>query len=245
MKQNPLIIKPFGEEAVLIEWPTEVSEEILYDILAFMENFKTSFPNASQWELIPAYNSLTIINSLEKFNFKKVKAEIEVCYHNRNLSINKSRYLWKLPVCYDLDFGIDLNETAQILKLEISELIEKHTHQPYTVYGIGFLPGFMYLGGLPKDLEIKRRKKPRAKVVKGSVGLAGVQTGIYPQDSPGGWNIIGNCPVTIFNPEEEDPCFVRVGDKVSFYSISRAEYNLHKIEAEVGIFKPDKIELNG
>jgi allophanate hydrolase subunit 1 len=81
-------------------------------------------------------------------------------------------------------------------------------------------------------------------VAKGSVGLAGKQTGIYPQDSPGGWNIIGNCPVNLFNPKLKEPCFIKVGDKIQFQQISKAEYDLHKIEGEVGIYKPEKTELN-
>jgi allophanate hydrolase subunit 1 len=85
---------------------------------------------------------------------------------------------------------------------------------------------------------------PRLQVFKGSVGLAGKQTGIYPQDSPGGWNIIGNCPISLFNVNLENPCFVSVGDQIQFYAISRAEYDLHKIETEVGIYNLDKIKID-
>lgn len=244
MKQNSLIIKPFGKNAILIQWPLKVSEEILYDILAFIESFKSTFPEADKWELIPAYNSLTLVTLSKSINFISAKADIEKVYTSRNKGIKIKRYLWKLPVCYDLEFGIDLEESAGALGLDIKDLVAKHTNRPYTVYGIGFLPGFMYLGGLPKELEINRRSSPRAKVLKGSVGLAAQQTGVYPQDSPGGWNIIGNCPIPIFNPNKEEPCFVSVGDKIEFYSISRAAYDLHKIEAEVGIFKPEKVALN-
>ena len=102
----------------------------------------------------------------------------------------------------------------------------------------------MYLGGLPASLEIPRRAEPRLKVPKGSVGLASKQTGIYPQESPGGWNIIGNCPVDLFDPKKDDPCFVKVGDKIQFERISKAEYKLHKIEGEVGIYEPEKVVLN-
>ena len=154
------------------------------------------------------------------------------------------RYLWRLPVSYDLDFALDLDEVAKKLKKTIPEIIAMHTGTTYTVYGIGFLPGFMYLGGLLKDLEVPRKATPRSKVVKGAVGIAGKQAGIYPQESPGGWNIIGNCSVPIFDATKENPCFVNVGDKIEFYQISRAEYDLHKIEAEVGIYKPEKIKWN-
>ena len=149
-----------------------------------------------------------------------------------------------MPVCYDTDFGIDIEEVAINLKTSVSEVIKRHTSNEYTVYGIGFLPGFMYLGGLPENMESKRRAIPRLKVRKGAVGLAGKQTGIYPQESPGGWNIIGNCPIPIFNIKSEEPCFVQVGDKIKFTPISRAAYELHKIESEIGIYKPIKIVLN-
>ncbi len=244
MKHYSLNIKPFGKNAILLEWPQIVSEDILDDILAFKEAFKNNVPTADNWELVPAYSSLTLISVSEELNFKSVRSVIEETYLKRELGVKPKRFLWKLPVCYDLEFGIDLEEVSEILNLDRISLIQEHTSRPYTVFGIGFLPGFMYLGGLPEKLEVRRRLSPRAKVLKGSVGLAGKQTGIYPQDSPGGWNIIGNCPISIFNAEREEPCFVNVGDKIEFYSISKAEYDLHKIEAEVGIFKPNKVVLN-
>ena len=166
-------------------------------------------------------------------------------WHSEMVRSKKTeRFLWTLPICYDPEFGFDLHEVSKNLGFTIDELIEKHTTNTYTVYGIGFLPGFMYLGGLPPELIIERKKEPRIKVPKGSVGLAGRQTGIYPQDSPGGWNIIGNCPIPIFDVDKEEPCFVKVGDKIRFESITKAEYGLHKIEGEVGIFNFEKIEWN-
>ncbi len=120
------------------------------------------------------------------------------------------------------------------------EVIRLHTGHTYVVYGIGFLPGFMYLGGLPETLEVPRKSAPRLEVRKGSVGLAGKQTGIYPQQSPGGWNIIGNCPIPLFNVEKEQPCFVNVGDRIQFYAINKGEYDLHQLQAEVGIYNVEK-----
>jgi len=240
----PISIRPFGEHAILMEWPNEVSEAILYDILDFVESFKLTFKETKNWELVPAYNSLTLVNRGQSINFSKIKFQLQECYKNRKTSGTPQRYLWKLPVCYDLEFGIDLEEVSATLGKSISDTIETHTRHVYTVYGIGFLPGFMYLGGLPKELETSRKSVPRLSVNKGSVGLAGKQTGIYPQDSPGGWNIIGNCPISLFNVNLENPCFVSVGDQIQFYAITRAEFDLHRIEAEVGIYKLDKIKIN-
>ncbi|WP_136465706.1 5-oxoprolinase subunit PxpB [Flagellimonas onchidii] len=243
MKDYSISIQPFGERAILIEWPKEVSESILRDILTFRDSFnKLRQPG---WEMSIAYNSITLVNNQEDVDFEEVEKQILDCYVSKNAGqLKEQRFLWHIPVCYEAEFGIDLKDVAKELKLSPEELIGLHTSHEYLVYGIGFLPGFMYLGGLPKTLEIPRRKEPRLAVAKGAVGLAGKQTGIYPQDSPGGWNIIGNCPIPIFDSSKEKPCFVNVGDKIQFYQISKAAYDLHKIEAEVGIFKLEKTPLD-
>ena len=243
MKSYPINIKSFGECAVLVEWPPKVDESILMDILDFVDSFKAlKIPG---WEMVIAYNSVTMVNNEDPVDFKKIESLITDCYSGRHGSkITRQHNLWNIPVCYDLEFGTDLQEVSKTLDLSIEELIAQHTSHQYIVYGIGFLPGFMYLGGLPKSLEVPRRSEPRLAVAKGSVGLAGKQTGVYPQDSPGGWNIIGNCPIPLFNPKLQEPCFVKVGDKVQFHAISKAEYDLHKIEGEVGIYKPEKVVLN-
>ena len=244
MNSPAITIKPFGVHSVLIEWPIEVSEHILEIILRFQSYLRLNMLTDKDWEMVPSYNSLLLINRKKTIDFDKISKEINVGYSQLKESEKPDRYLWRLPVSYDLDFALDLDEVAKKLNKTIPEIIAMHTGTTYTVYGIGFLPGFMYLGGLLKDLEVPRKATPRSKVVKGAVGIAGKQAGIYPQESPGGWNIIGNCSVPIFDATKENPCFVNVGDKIEFYQISRAEYDLHKIEAEVGIYKPEKIKWN-
>ncbi|MCX2719709.1 5-oxoprolinase subunit PxpB [Lentiprolixibacter aurantiacus] len=235
-------IKPFGERAIIITWPDRVEEAILEDIIDFKEHLiNTAFPKG-EWELVAAYNSLTVINNLNNVELDKYEDLLIGAYQSKKGSQPATRWLWKLPVCYDLSFGIDLEEVAGRLQMSVKEVVHMHTRQPYLVYGIGFLPGFMYLGGLPKSLEVPRKPTPRLDVQKGSVGLAAKQTGIYPQESPGGWNIIGNCPVPVFNVSKDPPCFISVGDRVQFYEISKAEYDLHQIEAEVGIYRIEKKE---
>ncbi|WP_350285668.1 5-oxoprolinase subunit PxpB [uncultured Croceitalea sp.] len=241
MKRFPINIKPFGEQAILIEWPNIVSEAVLSDILSFKNQLKEHLSQG--FELIPAYNSLTLISN-RQVDFEVLHGQLKSWYEISDGIQPAENFLWKLPVCYDLEFGIDLEEVSSQLQMTVAELIEQHTAHEYTVFGIGFLPGFMYLGGLPDTLETRRKAEPRLHVDKGSVGLAGKQTGIYPQDSPGGWNIIGNCPIPIFNVEAKTPCFVSVGDKIRFQAISKAKYDLHKIEGEVGIYQPEKIVLD-
>ncbi|PIF01402.1 MAG: allophanate hydrolase [Maribacter sp.] len=244
MTEYQISIRSFGEHAVLIEWPNEVDEAILEDIIQFKSFLGQNCLNPGEWEMVAAYSSITLINRENTIDHRSFKAQLRIWYRNRVGVKDRERFLWKLPVCYDSDFAIDLGEVAEKLGKTATEIIALHTSNIFTVYGIGFLPGFMYLGGLPKELEVPRRSEPRQKVEKGAVGLAGKQTGIYPQESPGGWNIIGNCSVSIFDAEREEPCFVDVGDKIQFHAISRAEYNLHKIQGEVGIYQFEKIRLD-
>ena len=237
-------IKHFGIHSVLIEWPNEVSEHILDSILRFESFLSKNALVDKEWEMVPAYNSLLLINRKKIIDFEKISQDIKSWYSQSVEYTQPDRYLWRLPVSYDLEFGLDLKEVGQKLNKTIDEVISLHSGAIYTVYGIGFLPGFMYLGGVDKRLKVPRKENPRPKVMKGAVGIAGKQAGIYPQESPGGWNIIGNCSVPIFDVTKENPCLVNVGDKIEFYPISRAEYDLHKIEAEVGIYKPEKIKIN-
>ncbi|WP_405382008.1 5-oxoprolinase subunit PxpB [Maribacter sp. LLG6340-A2] len=244
MNSPKIKIKPFGVHAILIEWPHEVSEKILEIILQYQTLLQSNGFSSPQWEMVPSYNSLLLVDRQNEIDHNRLVLELDTLYGGLSQAGPSKKVLWRLPVCYDLEFGLDLDEVAEKLNKSISEIIALHTGAQYTVYGIGFLPGFMYLGGLDENLEINRKASPRPKVLKGAVGIAGKQAGIYPQESPGGWNIIGNCPVPIFNASKDNPCFVNVGDKIEFFEISRAAYKLHKIEAEVGIYQPEKIVLN-
>jgi len=237
-------VRQFGVHAILVEWPNKVEESILNEILQFIEYLKKNHLNEKEWEFVPAYNSLTLICKDTVLDFDYLKPKLKEWYGIKGEVAPATRFQWRLPVFYDLEFGLDLEEISGQLGLSVERIVELHSHSIYTVYGIGFLPGFMYLGGVPKALEVPRKSAPRPKVLKGSVGLAGKQTGIYPQDSPGGWNLIGKCPVPMFNVKKDNPCFVNVGDKIQFYPISKAEYQLHQIEAEVGIYNIEKIVLD-
>ena len=218
MSRFSISIKSFGERAILIEWPVEVCNRILNDILVFEKQLKKFYKNDA--EFIVAYNSLTIVYYTQ-IDFLVQHDKLLQVYNASDTDTQISSKQWRIPVCYDGDFGIDLEEVCQKLKLSKSELITLHTASVYTVYGIGFLPGFMYLGGMPTGLEISRRATPRLNVKKGSVGLAGKQTGIYPQESPGGWNIIGQCPILMFNPNVEPSMPFKVGDSVRFKAIDQ------------------------
>ncbi|WP_224483035.1 5-oxoprolinase subunit PxpB [Robertkochia aurantiaca] len=240
MDKFKLEYKSFGDHALLIQWPRLVDESILTDIISFNELIKQQL---DVQETVPAYNSLLLIFDTETVLAKMIK-EVNNLYKGHYKSDPVERKRWQIPVCYDTEFGIDLEDFAFQKKLSVEDVIKLHTEPVYTIYAIGFLPGFMYLGGLNKTLHHPRRKEPRLKIPRGSVGIGGEQTGVYPQESPGGWNIIGNSPIRIFNPENQPPCGVNVGDQVQFYSIDKPTHELFTIQVESGIFQLKTLELN-
>lgn len=243
MSPFPIRIDPFGEHAVLLQWPDRVDEAILGEVISFGNVLSEAFAGRN-CEQVPAYNSLLLLFNDGSIDFNSVRDRIEVLYREKKDFGTRARLLWHLPICYGAGFALDADFVSEKLQLPFSEIVERHSQQTYTVFALGFLPGFMYLGGLPPELEVPRRDSPRPLVPVGAVGLAGRQTGIYPRESPGGWQIIGRCPVPLFDPDKERPCFVNVGDKVRFEPISKAEYDLIQIENEVGIYKVENEDLD-
>ncbi len=133
--------------------------------------------------------------------------------------------LREVPVCYDESFGPDLADVARFARLAAADVIRRHAGREYRVYMLGFLPGFAYMGTVDGVIAAPRRSTPRPVVPAGSVGIAGLQTGVYPVSSPGGWQIIGRTPVRPFDPMRTEPFLFGPGDRVRFVPIDRGEFN--------------------
>ncbi|MCK0109552.1 5-oxoprolinase subunit PxpB [Flavobacteriaceae bacterium S0825] len=222
MNEFELKYKPFGERSILIEWPQIISENILESVLSYKQKLENYIFKEKVY-IKSAYNSILITYNFTINNFYD---EVLILKHVllADSDTQKSSYkLWRIPVCYDLDFGIDLEEISKKNTIEISEIIRLHSSTIYRIYFLGFLPGFLYLGGLDNRLHFSRKNTPRLKVNKGSVAIGGSQTGIYPTESPGGWNIIGKTPIDFFNVHDENPCFAQSGDKIQFISVTKME----------------------
>lgn len=130
----------------------------------------------------------------------------------------------QIPVCYEQEFGLDLEEVARRAGIEPKEVVDLHCGGDYRVHCLGFTGGFAFLGGLPKKLATPRRNVPRKEIPAGSVAIGGKQTGIYPIKSPGGWNVIGRTPLKLFDPNKNPPTFLQAGDRVRFRAITREEF---------------------
>lgn len=221
---------PFGDAAILIAWEAEISISISEDILEFQSKIE-GIKDDNIVAVIIGYSSLTIVFKNKYFNYLSEVKNLKKIYKSTYKALTKKAFIWEIPVCYDLDFGVDLEEMAKISSLEVSEICKLHSEKQYRVYFIGFLPGFLYLGGLDERLFFERKATPRLQIAKGAIAIGGKQTGVYPTDSAGGWNIIGKTPVNFFDIELEHPCFAKAGDFIRFVAISKVEFL--KIEKEV------------
>ncbi len=224
MPRFDIEIKAFGNRAILIEWPNKIDEEILDDIIRF-----TPLAVASEKdELInytPGYNSLLLEYNKVLDDFENKRQLLTKIYESPRAQRSDAFNTWHIPVCYEEEFGVDLPVFAEN-GLSKEQVVNLHTLKPLRVFMIGFLPGFLYLGGMPEALNMDRKAKPRLKVSKGAVAIGGKQTGIYPMESPGGWQIIGRTPLSLFDLSHEQPTPIRQGDKIQFYEIDLKTYQI-------------------
>lgn len=239
MANYKLKYKHFGNSAILIEWPQEIVKEILEDIRIFSDKIEIKNIKEIQ-EINFVYASLLIIYNPDLISFSLLEQKLRLLYGEDNLELERNHTLWEIPVCYNEEFGIDLDFLSKEKKLSIDNIISLHSGAIYTIYGIGFLPGFLYLGGLAKALDTPRRSTPRLEVPKGSIAIGGNQTGIYPQQTPGGWHILGKTPISLFNSRSEKPCFATPGDKIKFRSITKAEFEMIEIAENAEVYELKK-----
>lgn len=209
-------IKPYGSNALLINFEQKINDEIHYLVQSYF-NAINQFDEVIYQ--IPAYCSITIVFNQQLTDFNNLKSKIEKLIIKPDYIKPNSKII-EIPVCYEQEYAPDLEFLSEEIHLSPEKIISLHTSETYNVYMMGFLPGFPYLGQLPQKLECKRKSSPRMIVKAGSVAIAGNQTGIYPIDSPGGWQLIGQTPLKIFDALKVNSFLLKMGDKVKFKSIS-------------------------
>lgn len=228
-------ISPLGDAAVLIRLGDRIDEETHLRVRA-LSLYLERHPFPGMIEQVPAYSTIAVY--YDPLAFAALSTEPGTPY-TRVRDILQSLVpapedsepaarLIEIPTCYGGELGPDLSFVAQHSRLSPGEVVDTHTSQTYRVYMLGFSPGFPYLGGMSERIAAPRRASPRLAVPAGSVAIAGTQTGIYPIESPGGWQIIGRTALKLFEPEREPPALLHMGDEIRFRSISPEEYRALK-----------------
>ncbi|HDR4518217.1 5-oxoprolinase subunit PxpB [Bacillus cereus] len=221
-----------GDQAIIVTFGEEIGMDVYEKVQRLFQALQ-QHPFTGMIECVPSFTSLAIYYNLYevwKGNNRKIRPYDYVCqYIARMLDTYKEELKRdvkhiSIPVCYGGEYGPDLEEVAHYHGLQVEDVIRIHSETTYFVYMLGFTPGFPYLGGLSEELETPRKEIPRLQISPGSVGIGGNQTGIYPLETPGGWNIIGRTPISLFNPEEETPTFIQSGMYLRFIPITKEEY---------------------
>ena len=187
-------------------------------------------PIAGVRNLHPAYSSLLIKFDALKLGHEELEETVRGCIERMERVALPDPRLVEIPVCYGGEFGPDLEEVAELHRITTAEAIESHASTQYTVYFLGFAPGFAYLGELPKALVTPRLATPRRSVPAGSVGIAGSQTGVYPISTPGGWRLLGRTPLAMFRPDRAEMSLLSIGDRVRFVPISQEQFAKANLE---------------
>ncbi len=222
--ETQFIYKQYGEHAILIQGPSKIDENLLESLLFYKKSIE-KFYDELIIEVILSYNSILVNYASTIENVYREILTLKSLFSKADNNFDLEKRLWEIPVCYTISLAPELRSFAEAKSMNIEEVISLHTAPLYTVYFIGFLPGFLYLGGLDSKLSMPRKSTPSKKLTKGSVAIGGNQTGIYPCVSPGGWHVIGRTPLNFFDVNSSKCCFVSPGDKIRFVSISENEYN--------------------
>ena len=212
-----------SDQSLLVYFGQEITDEAHQRVRKLLWLLQSE-PVAGIRDLHPAYTSLLINFDVLTLRQDELE-EILRRYLERieDVRLPEPR-LVEIPVCYGGDFGPDLDELSSMHGITPSQAVELHASADYVVFFIGFVPGFAYLAGLPKELSTPRLGTPRRSVPTGSVGIAGDQTGVYPFATPGGWRLIGRTPVAMFRPDRNDMSLLAIGDRVRFTPISREQF---------------------
>jgi inhibitor of KinA len=216
-------IRISGDRAVLVEYGDAIDPAVNEKVRAMTALLKQDLPQGVE-AVVPAYRNLSLIYDPLMTNPEKLLSLLQGLEVRRHEVVIPPPRVVEIPVCYGGEFGPDIRVVAEHSGLPVEEVIALHTGMDYPIYMVGFTPGFCYLGGLDRRIHSPRRKTPRTLLPGGSVGIAEAQTGMYPVDSPGGWQIIGRTPLRLFAPERENPFLYEAGDRIRFVPVSKEAY---------------------
>lgn len=221
MQENRILAA--GDSSLLIEFGHEINPEINKKISATVQLMKRQSIEGVV-DIIPTFCSLLINYDPRVISYSEIKERIENLLKVEVKAGENQKRVFEIPVCYGGEFGPDIENIATNAGISVEEVIKIHSSKDYLIYMLGFLPGFCYLGGLDERIHSPRLANPRLKIPAGSVGIGGSQTGIYPLESPGGWQLMGQTPVKTYDPNREIPILVNAGEYIRFVPIDEDEY---------------------
>jgi len=216
-------IIPASDSSLLVVFGNEISRALHQRVIALFYALQARHDPRIR-NLHPGYASLLIDFDPLQLTHDELSSVVQQMAPASESLADGPANVTAIPVCYDIEFGLDLADVAERAGLSLEEVVRLHSSPTYVVYFLGFTPGFAYLGGLPDILRMPRLASPRPAVAGGSVGIAGSQTGIYPFGSPGGWRLIGRTPLRMFDPEATPPTRLQPGDRIQFSPIDRATF---------------------
>lgn len=229
--KGDLSFLPLGDRALLLEVGTRAGPDTVSKVRALADHLaRLRLPGV--FDLVPALCTIGIHYDPEQWRdesakrspYERLVAHIQTALPDlATLAVSEGR-VREIPVCYEADCAADLTALARTLGLSPSQVVDIHSAVEYSVYMIGFAPGFAYLGPLDERLVLPRRKTPRTRVPAGSVAIANQYTGIYPGELPGGWHLIGRTPLRLFDPSRTQPSLLEAGDRVRFSPIDTAKF---------------------
>lgn len=232
--------KLINEETIMIYFEQQIDPSTFKEVQK-IEKYIKDQQHEAIIEVIPSYRAIMLHIDITKQSLAKVVNELKLEQLSKldfDENLNKVKTI-SLPVIYGGNYGPDIQEVATHNQLSIEEVIKLHTENTYLIYMLGFMPGFPFLGGLNSKLATPRREEPRTSIPAGSVGIANNQTGLYPKKSPGGWQIIGRTPITVFDILRTPMCLYESGDYIKFYSIDESTFE-QIVEAQQGEFDIEK-----
>lgn len=239
MKNNNTNIEfnifPLGDAALTAEFGDEISEELNDRAqMLYLQLKEQKVPGIR--DIVPTYRSVTVLFDPAVIRYSRMEQLVRKTAEHMTVGTGGEHFVYEIPVCYGGTFGPDLSYVAEHAGITEEEVIRLHTAPDYRIYMLGFLPGFPYLGGLNDHIRTPRLETPRLKIPAGSVGIAGGQTGIYPMESPGGWQLIGRTPVKVYDPNRKQPVLYRAGDRLKFIPVTPAEFDRITALSQEGAF---------
>ncbi len=226
--QSPVRYLNAGDTALIVEFGNDIDKALVDAVNALREHVKQLHKQGhlpGLQETIPTFRSLAIVIDPLVISVDEVKATLQNHPVSAQQNTSTSSNAWRLPVCYGSDFGPDVESVAKATHLSTDEVIASHLRQTYQVYLLGFQPGYGFLGDTDPRLHLPRRTEPRIRVPAGSVAIAMKLTCVYPWDCPGGWHLLGRCPLPMFNAQADRPTMLSPNDTVTFESIDANAFN--------------------